>query len=281
MLNLFNYKFSLNPFIRNLASNLCDYSGVNIVKREIPVIVSIMSFEEHFKALELSLYSLLTQSVQPDRIILWLSNEYELSELPYYITRYIKNGLEIRFVEDIGEYNKIIYALKEYSNSIVVTAEDDIIYPKDWLKKLYHSYITNPQDIHLHRAMEVKLYNNNLTSIKNWTTYVKEEMSEYSNFIVSEGGVLYPPNCFSKEVFREDIYRKNAPVNPDIWLWFMALVSKRKIRVVKSHIKNLTCINFLNKILEINSDKYIQRSDEQIQNLMEFYKQNIMQKLKW
>ncbi len=281
MLNLFNYKFSLNPFIRNLASNLCDYSGVNIVKRDVPVIISITSFEEHFKDLELSLYSLLTQSVQPDRIILWLSNEYELSELPYYITRYIKNGLEIRFVEDIGEYNKIIYALKEYSNSIVVTAEDDIIYPKDWLKKLYHSYITNPQDIHLHRAMGVKLYNNNLTSIKNWTTYVKEEMSEYSNFIVSEGGVLYPPNCFSKEVFREDIYRKNAPVNPDIWLWFMALVSKRKIRVVKNHIKNLTCINFLNKILEINSDKYIQRSDEQIQNLMEFYKQNIMQKLKW
>jgi len=230
--------------------------------------------------LELSLYSLLTQSVQPDRIILWLSNEYELSELPYYITRYIKNGLEIRFVEDIGEYNKIIYALKEYSNSIVVTAEDDIIYPKDWLKKLYHSYITNPQDIHLHRAMGVKLYNNNLASIKDWSTFSKEEIAEFSNFIVSDGGVLYPPNCFVKEVFREDIYKKNAPTNPDIWLWFIALVSKRKIRVVKNHIKNLTCTNFLNKILEINSEKYFLRDDEQIHNLMEYYKQNIMQKLK-
>ena len=55
------------------------------------------------------------------------------------ITQFIKNGLEIRFVKDIGSYTKAIYAFKEFSESIIVTADDDIFYPKDWLKKLYLS----------------------------------------------------------------------------------------------------------------------------------------------
>ena len=280
MRNLLLYKPILNPFARLITYNIGEYSGINIVNREVPIIVSITSSEEHFKGLELSLYSLLNQTVQPDRIILWLSDEYELSELPYSITRYIKNGLEIRFVEDKSVYNKIIYPLKEFGNSINVIADDDIVYPRNWLKKLYHSYITNPENIHLHRASEVNIEGSELKSIKEWEFVVNRESAEYSNFINIEGGVLFPPDCFTKEIFREDIYKKYVPTSIDVWLWFMALVSGRKIRVVKNHIKMLSCVNYINKIMSINSDKFVKRTDEQISNLMEFYKQNIMQKLK-
>ena len=274
-----HYKFTFNPIIRYLSANIGEISGVNIVSREVPLIVSITSSEEHFKDLELSLYSIFNQSVQADRIILWLSDEYELSELPYYITRYIKNGLEIRFVEDKGVYNKVIYALKEFNDAIIVCADDDILYPKNWLKKLYHSYIANPEDIHLHKAFKVKTGNSGLSSVEEWAQFSNEEDAEFSNFIVSEGGVLFPPKCFTKEVFREDIYKKNSPTSVDVWLWFMSLVSGRKIRVVKNHIKLFTCTNIIRKILYSNSKKYPQRLDEQIQNLMEFYRQNILQKL--
>lgn len=280
MRNLLLYKPVLNPFLRLMTQNIGEYSGTNIVTREVPIIVSLTSYEEHFRGLELTLYSLLNQTVQPDRIILWLSDEYELSELPYSITRYIKNGLEIRFVEDKFVYNKIIYPLKEYGNSINVVADDDIVYPKNWLEKLYHSYIANPENIHLHRALGVNIKDSQLASIKEWEFGVNLETAEYSNFINTEAGVLFPPNCFSKEIFREDIYKKFSSTSPEAWLWFMALVSGRKIRVVKNHIKILSCVNYINKLVSVNSEKYLKRTDEQIGNLMEFYRQNIMQKLK-
>ena len=277
--NFPKYKFAFNPILRYLSRNIGEFSGINILKREVPIIVSLSSCEEHFGDLELSLYSIFSQTVQADRIILWLSDEYVLAELPYSITRYIKNGLEIRFAEDKGVYNDIIHTLKDFESSIIISAKDDIIYPKDWLKKLYHSYIANPEDIHLHRAIGVKLNNSGLTTIDEWTRFVEDENADFSNFILSEGGVLFPPECFTKEVFREDIYRKNSPESADTWLWFMALVSGRKIRVVKNHIKTPTCTNIIRKIFCNNYQKTVKQYDEQIDNLMSFYKQNIMQKL--
>ena len=277
--NLPKYKFAFNPGIRYLSRNIGEFSGINILKREVPIIVSLSSCEEHFEDLELSLYSIFNQSVQADRIILWLSDEYELAELPYSVTRYIKNGLEIRFIEDKGAYNEIIYALKEFEYTILVSAKDDIIYPKDWLKKLYHSYIANPEDIHLHRALGVNIKGSKLTSVDEWQHFVNEETSEFSNFIVSEGGVLIPPKCFTKEVFREDIYKKSSPTSADTWLWFMALVSGKKIRVVKNHIKTLTCTNIFRKLFCNDYKKNIKRCNEQIENLMVYYRQNIISKL--
>lgn len=271
------YNISLNFFLRYLSYQIGDKKGINVVKREIPIIVSLTSVEDNFMDLELTIFSILNQSVSPDKMILWLSNKYKLSELPYNITRFIKNGLDIRFIEDKGKYNNIINALKEFNDSIIVATEDNIIYPKDWLKKLYHSYIANPQDIHAHRAFGVKTEQAGISSVTKWIKYVNKESSEYSNFAILEGGMLFPPKCFAKEIFREDIYNnKNTPITADIWIWFMAVISDRKIRVVKNHIEVLPCTNIFKKIFNKNDNK----SDEEIKYLMNFYKQNILNKLK-
>ncbi|MCQ2744253.1 MAG: glycosyltransferase family 2 protein, partial [bacterium] len=114
-------------------------SGINNgdfshLKRENKIIVSLTSYRERFKKLPITIYSLLNQTLKPDKIILWIDNETEdLTTIPYEITRFIKNGLEIRFVKDIKSYTKAIYAFKEYTDSIIVTADDDIYYRKNWL----------------------------------------------------------------------------------------------------------------------------------------------------
>ena len=110
---IFTYKFHIrglfNPFIGFQINAMGNYSGVNELKREVPVIVSLTSYRERFKDFPKTLYSLLNQSLKPDRIILWLDEESEcLNSLPYEITCFIKNGLEIRFRKDIGPYTKAI-----------------------------------------------------------------------------------------------------------------------------------------------------------------------------
>lgn len=278
----FHLRFVLNPLIRYKADNLGSISGVNQIKREVPVVVSLTSYEERFDDLVISLYSLLNQTIKPDRIILWLSDEFEgVNDLPYEITRFIKNGLEIRFVKDIKSYTKAVYAFKEFPNAIVVTADDDIYYPKNWLEKLYHSYITHPQDIQVHRAHRVKLKEGVIAPYESWDKHIEEESARYDNFLTGVGGVLYPPGCFSKEVLREDIFLKEAPTADDIWFWVMALINNRKIRVVKNHIRTLACTNIFYQLgifkrKNLYSINRIGENDRQLKNLMKFYGQNIL-----
>ena len=280
----FHLRFVINPYMRYKADNLGTYSGIVETKREVPIILSLTSYEERFNDLVISLYSLLNQTVKPDKIILWLSDDFKsLNDLPYDITKFIKNGLEIRFVKDIGSYTKAIYAFKEFKNSIIVTADDDIYYPKDWLAKLYYSYITNPNDINVHRAHRVKFDGTQIAPYETWTKQIEEENERFDNFLTGVGGVLYPPNCFSKEVLREDIFLKKSPYADDIWFWVMALVHNRRIRVVKNHISGLYCTDFLRQIFKTNPSLYKINSkgqnDKQLEELLKLYEQNVLPKL--
>lgn len=287
ILNLkFHLRFIFNPLVRFFADNLGDYRGVNDYERETPLIVSMTSYPERFEDLTLSIYSIMKQNLKPDKIILWLgdnSDYKEINDLPYEITRFIKNGLEIRFVKDIRSYTKIIYALKEFPKAIIVTADDDIYYPKNWLEKLYYSYAAHPEDIQVHRAHRVKIKRGGFAPYEEWGKHVEEESARYDNFLTGVGGALYPAECFKKEVLREDVFLKNAPNADDIWLWVMALLSGRKIRVVKNHIKTLCCTNLYRQIFKKGRTLYAANSkggnDEQLNNLVKLYGQNILGKL--
>lgn len=282
--NIFSYRINsrwiFNPFIKMQLCSLSDYPGVaESNTREVPIIVTLSSFRENYKNLPKTIYSLLNQSLKPDKIILWLDESSEdLVYLPYEITQFIKNGLEIRFIQDLGAYNKWYYTFKEYKNSIIVTADDGVFYQSSWLKKLYLSYIAHPNDIQVHKAHKVKLD----LPYKKWEKNIDEEDADYGNFIESSGGVLYPPNCFSNEIFRKDIFLKNTPCNDSIWLWVMALVHNKKIRIVKNHIKTLIKTNYFsylfNHILRNNS--YASELDRELNNLLKYYKQNIYNKIK-
>ncbi len=285
--NIFKYRFHvlpyINPFIYDEINRMGNYQGINTeISREIPIIVSLTSYRERFSDLQITLYSLLNQSLKPDRIILWLDEETEdLSHLPYEISRFIKNGLEIRFVKDIKSYTKIIYAFQEFPNSIIVTADDDIFYRKNWLKKLYMSYIASPNDIHVHRAHRVKIKNNSLLPYENWEKQINDESARYDNFLTGVGGVLYPPKCFSKEVLRKDIFLKYAPNADDIWLWIMALTHGRRIRVVKNHYKILSTADIIRHIRGRNLFNLNKNggNDVQLDNLMKLYGQKVLNKL--
>lgn len=280
-----NFEINTLPFINPLIfyeiNNIGALYGINIFsKRKNPVVVSIFSECENFKELQITLYSILNQSLKPDRIVLWLDKDTEdLSLVPYTITQYIKNGLEIKFVKNLASYTKTIYALKDFKDSIIVTAEDNIYYEKDWLKQLYHSYIANPEDIHVHLALNIDMSNSTILPFENWKT-TKIETSSYKNFPIGASGILYPPDCFTGEVFREDIFLKQVINSSDMWFWLMALIHNRKIRIVKNHYSKLLYINYL-KYLKIKNEKtYYKKQNIQLANLMKYYGQNIITQLK-
>ena len=91
------------------------------------------------------------QTLKPDRIILWLDEKLQ-GKLPPPLRRQLERGLEIRIVRDIGPYTKVIYALKEFAGDLVVACDDDVVYPRDWLKDLAEAHEREPRCVICHKA---------------------------------------------------------------------------------------------------------------------------------
>jgi len=246
------------------------------------LIVSLTSFPERIPDIFFNLYSLLNQTKQPDMLILWLAEEQfpnKEKDLPERVLDLQKYGLTIKWCKDIKSYKKLVFALKEFPNDIIVTADDDIFYPENWLELLYKSYQDNPQYIHCHRAHQITFNNaGQLNSYNEWPKCITIDNASFLNFCTTGGGVLYPPDALYKDTLNEELFMKLCPTADDIWFWAMAVLNNTKIRVVDNNITELIYINpelefkmnnglTLNKINQFNNNT-------QLNNAINFYKKN-------
>lgn len=198
------------------------------------LIVSITSYPARINTVHFAIESILAQSLKADKVILWLATEQfpnKENDLPSNLITLKRKGLEIEWCNDIKSYKKLIPTLKKYPNDIIVTADDDNIYENKWLQKLYESYKKNPDDIHCHRITKF-YYDGEFRFISGGKDYYKKAC--FLNKVVGLGGVLYPPNCFYKDILNEKLFMKLAPTNDDIWFWLQAVLNNRKVRVIKS-----------------------------------------------
>lgn len=203
------------------------------------IIVSLTSYPARIDVVNTTIESILNQSLKANRIILWLAPEQfpnKEKDLPNKLVELKKYGLIIDWYHDIGSYKKLIPTLKLYPNDIIVTADDDVLYNKEWLNKLYKSYLANPEMIHCHRARKILLNKDKLKPYKQWQIYDKsyKDISGFSVFFTGVGGVLYPPNSLNKNVLNEQEFMELCPKNDDIWFWCNAVLNKTKIKLVEN-----------------------------------------------
>ena len=76
--------------------------------------------------------------LKPSRLMLWLDAREQGRALPPSLLRLAERGLEIRYCEDIGPHKKYypFVASQRSFERPLVTADDDVIYPRDWLREL-------------------------------------------------------------------------------------------------------------------------------------------------
>lgn len=204
------------------------------MKNSKNIIVSLTSFPKRIKYVHLTIKSILRQTLKPNKIILWLTKpEFtkKKKNLPKNLLILIKKGLTIKFLKkNLKSYKKLIPTLKKYPDNLIITVDDDIIYKKDTIEKLYKNYIKYPKDIHAHRITKFKYKSGKFKIIIGGYKYYKN--SSFLNKLTGVGGVLYPPNSFYKDVLREDLFMKLAPTNDDQWFWIQAILNNVRVRVV-------------------------------------------------
>ena len=248
--NLFKKKCSLKSINKEkLDKDISKFNscGINDIPRTPKLIVSLTSFPQRMYDIHYCLYSLLKQTLKPDMIILWLAEEQfpnKEKDIPQEVLSLQKFGLTIKWCKNLYSYKKLIPALIEYPDDIIVTTDDDVFYEKDCIEKLYKSYLETPGVISCHRCHRIKTgKNGEILSYKKWTKKISGESVSFKNFFTGAGAVLYPPHSLYKDVKNIELFTKLAPHADDIWFWAMAVLNNTQIKVVKNNIKTNTYIN--------------------------------------
>lgn len=189
------------------------------------VIISLTTYGERFYHVHTTIESLMQQTVKANKIILWLDYSFKEKNIPLSLQTQMERGLEIRYCKDLGSYKKLIPALKEFPESIIITVDDDVIYNIRTIEKLITAYNHNPQFIYCNRMHRIKFDNHKILPYREWEKGIMDTKESLFNFPVGIGGVLYPPHCFNNEIFNEEFFLKKCPNGDDIWFKAMALLN--------------------------------------------------------
>jgi hypothetical protein len=200
------------------------------------IIVSLTTHGRRLYDVYLGIESIMQGSVKPNRIVLWLSKDLQTSPLPQTLLNQIDRGLLIKYTEDIGPYTKLVPALKEYPDSVIVTIDDDILYPFDTLEMLVSAYRKQPKCIVANRVMDIALDNQgHPTSLPTWKELEDKDRVSKLNFFEGVGAVLYPPHCFTADVLDQSVFTKICPTADDVWFNCMALLSRTSVVPANHH----------------------------------------------
>ena len=256
-------KYNLKLFIVNLFKRDVDFVKNHKLKKRL--IVSLTSYPKRFRTLPLVLNSIMSQSILPDKIILWIENK-DKKKLPSTVLNF--KGVDIEFCKNgLFSYKKIIPLLKKYRNSYVITLDDDVIYFKDTIEKLVSNSRKFPNDVIANCIHKIRVKKRYPISYKLWSRNYRKQTK--LAFFTGAAGVLYPPNCFYKDVLKKNYFRSLAPYADDIWLNWMAKLNKTNIRFSNIY-KNYEYIKIIKGGLYQRNFKN-SYNDIQIKNMIKKY----------
>lgn len=243
------------------------------------VIVSLTSFPARIDNLWMCIESLLSQTIQPDMIILWLAeSQFSGKEsLPRKLLEQENRGLIIKFCDDLKSHKKYYYSFQEFPNDIIITVDDDVYYPTFTLEKLIELHEKFPQYICCNRGHYMTFNRKEeLMSYNEWTTINTSNKNSGKLLCpTGVGGVLYPPNVMDKEVLNKNSIKKLSFYADDLWLKVMSLLNGTM--VVKTNdfpeplftIKS-SQIDSLGKSNVINGE-----NDKQLEAILTYYSINL------
>lgn len=204
-------------------------------QKKSKLIVSLTSFPGAIAYAPGAIRSIIEGSVKPDKIVLYVTLEqFGEEELPEAIKELERDYdiFEVRdYGRDIRSYRKLVPALADFPDDIIVTIDDDVAYHRDMLKSLLTLHEQYPDDIIAHRAKRIAVGK----PYKQWKKYRwyhflrKRIHRRYDNIQTGVGGVLYPPHSLRNEMIDTELFTRIAPTADDIWFWAAAVANGRRI----------------------------------------------------
>lgn len=187
-------------------------------------VVSLTSFGARIGSVHLAIASIGRGSVRPSRLQLWLDDAELVASPPPALARLVRRGLEIRHCDDLGPHKKYLPYARSISEHTVpmVTADDDVLYPRRWLETLVADHLRHPDTILAHRVNRITVRDGTIAPYVEWGR-ATDLRDTPRNYAVGVKGVLFPPMMLDALRERGDAFLAVAPRSSDTWLHHVSL----------------------------------------------------------
>ena len=156
--------------------------------------------------------------VRPRRLMLWHEDEEVVRNPPPPLRRLLRRGLTLKHCVDYGPHKKYFpYLLEGDLDRPLVTADDDVLYPRGWLAGL----------LSMHRPDEVIGYRVRVMNDGPYTAWplCTDTHPSFNAMATGVSGVLHPPKVLYALRQRGDEFMQVCPFADDFWLHYAAVAS--------------------------------------------------------
>lgn len=263
--------------------------SINKAQEKPEYIISLTSYHKRFPALIVTLKSLITQKTKYKyQIHVHLSNvdlKKKNLESDYFDNLCL--GSKVKFFiheENLLSYKKYFYTLKSNEDVNLITADDDIIYPSNWLEKLIVVSDENPGCVVCYRGHYLQKCENRENSFLSYNLISKNKTSctHPSLWLLPTGvsGVLYPQGTIDTNIaLDKSNFLEIAPKSDDFWLKLSTLSQGTKSMRVERYNKHFPHVLFTQSDSLASSNTTLGGNDKVLKALNDKY-QNVFSALK-
>jgi hypothetical protein len=188
-------------------------------------VVSLTTYGDRIHKVYITIESIAQGSHRPSRLILWLDDPDQFNNPPRSLSRLVARGLELRTCSNFGPHKKYYpYVVENNSHQIpLVTADDDILYPKWWLDGLNAAFEAASKQIHAYRAHRVVLTDGQIAPYSSWPRSAGP--ASILNFSTGVSGAIFPPEFLDTLRDQGEGFTAVCPRADDVWLHATAVRS--------------------------------------------------------
>lgn len=229
-------------------------------------IVSLKSFGERLiKESPLAVESILNNTILPDKICIIIDN-VDKDNVPELFNNH--ELIEVIYSDcDIKAHGKYYYTMLKYPNDVIITIDDDVIYPDTFIEDCINAYNSFPEVINASRVHKIK-YTSYLFPYRLWEWESKETGPSYDLFFTGVGGVVYPPNIFNKEDLNLSVIKEYLFAD-DILLNYLCRKHRIKVRRFNMQKENID-INIVKNKIKLSTLNIILRNDSYLKKIKFF-----------
>lgn len=196
-------------------------------------VVSLTSYGKRIDGAYLAIESIGQGSLLPSELILWLDEEARYRSLPITLERLKRRGLTVRLCKNYGPHKKYFPYVDSREEFVgpLVTADDDVLYPSDWLRTLTDAFERDSNVVNGFRARVISLEGDRIAPYAQWTLCSSNKPS-WRHLLNGASGAIYPPRLLAALKKAGPEFERCCPKADDIWLHANALRAGFKVRQI-------------------------------------------------
>lgn len=197
------------------------------------VVVSLTTYGPRLATVGTTIESIAAGRARPRHLVLWLDDPESFDRRPASVRRLERRGLTVALSPNYGPHKKYYPALGLALDEglPLVTADDDILYPRSWLERLMVAHRAHADVVSCYRANVVTLAEGRVAPYDSWPRCHSTQPSVV-HFATGVAGVLYPTAMLEHLRLHGTAFVERCPRADDIWLHWVALQHGIEVRQV-------------------------------------------------